>query len=179
MCVAEPRLQATRKFLVDQDGIQVHRGFGNANALAARGNAGMQVGQRLRVIEPFGLRHKAVDQRQHAVGPVDESGERGPPVGAVAVPPLIEPGLCASGILGRRQPDEREEIPALEMRAFLLELRAAFRIHQRGGRVRKLTLRIAIGGLALRLDENRPAGTEAAQRVVEAAGNGYQFGRGR
>ncbi len=139
----------------------------------------MQVGQRLRVIEPFGLWHKAVDQCQHAVGPVDEAGERGAPVGAVAVPPLIEPRLCASGILGGRQPDEREEIPTLEMRAFLLELRAAFCIHQRGGRVPKLALRIAIGGLALRLDEDCPTGTEAAQRIVEPAGDGDQFGRGR
>ena len=43
----------------------------------------MQVGQRLAVIEPGGLGHEAFDQREHAVGAVDEAGERRAPVGAV------------------------------------------------------------------------------------------------
>ena len=89
------------------------------------------------------------------------------PVGAVARRPLVEPGLGARGVLGRRQPEEGQEIPALEMRTFLLELRPALGIDETRGGIGKLALRIAVGRLALRLDEDRPAGAEAAQRVVE------------
>ena len=134
MRAAKPRLEAAGQVLVDQDGVEMHRRLGHAHALAAGRDAGMQVGQRLGVIEPFGLGHEAFDQREHAVGAVDEAGEGRAPVGAVASPVLVEPGFGARGILGRRQPEQRQEIPALEMRAFLLELRAALGVDQpRGG----------------------------------------------
>ena len=54
------------------------------------------------------------------------------------------------------------------MRAFFLELRAALRIDQARNGIGKLALRITIGGIALRLDEYRPAGAQAAQRIVES-----------
>ena len=50
----------------------MHRGFGNANAVAARRNAAVQVGQRLAVIEPRDLGHKTIDQSQQALGAVDK-----------------------------------------------------------------------------------------------------------
>jgi len=46
---------------------------------------------------------------------------------------FIEPGFGACGIVGRRQPDERQEIAALEVSALLLELRAALGVDQAGG----------------------------------------------
>ena len=136
----------------------------------------MQVGQGLAVIEPVGLGHEAFDQREHPVGAVDEAVERRAPVGAVVSAALIEPGFGAGGVVGRRQPEQRQEIAALEMRAFLLELRATLGVDQPGGGVGKIAERIAVGGLALRLDEDRPAGAEATQRVVEPRGDRDQLG---
>ena len=169
MRAAEPRLEPAGEVLVDQDGVEMHRRLGHAHALAPGRDAGMQIGQRLGIIEPFGFGHEAFDQRQHPVGAVDEAGERRAPIGAVRRAALVEPGLGARGVLGRRQPEQRQEIPALEMSALLLELRPALGIDQRGGRVGKLAFGIAVRRLALRLDEDRPAGAEAAQRVVEPA----------
>ncbi len=140
MRAAEPRLEAAGQVLVGQDGVEMHRRLGHAHALAAGRDAGMQIGQRLGVIEPGGLGHEALDQRQHAIGAVDEAGERRAPVGAVARAALIEPGLGARGVLGRRQPDQRQEIPALEMRAFFLELRPALRVDEAGGGIGKAAL---------------------------------------
>ena len=136
----------------------------------------MQVGQGLAVIEPFGLGHETLDEREHTVGAVDETVEGDPPVGAVVGAILIEPGFGAGGIVGRRQPEQGQEIPALEMRAFFLELGATFRIDQLGGGFGKIAERIAMGGLALGFDEDRPAGAEAAQRVVEPRGDRDQLG---
>ena len=65
------------------------------------------------------------------------------------------------------------------MRAFFLELRAALGVDQAGGRIGKFAPRIALRRLALRLDEDRPAGAEAAQRVVEPRGDRDELGRRR
>ena len=81
----------------------------------------MQVGQRLAVVEPADLRHEALDQLQHAVGAIDEAAQQLPRIDAGLRAALVEPGLGARGVLGRRQPDEGQEIAALEMRALLLE----------------------------------------------------------
>ena len=81
---AEPRLEAAGQVLVDEESVEMHRRLGDAHTLAAGRDAGMEIGQGLGVVEPFGLGHEALDQRQHAVGAVDEAGERAAPVGAVA-----------------------------------------------------------------------------------------------
>ena len=169
MRAAEPRLEPAGQILVDQDGVEMHRRLGHAHALAAGRDAGMQVGQRLGIIEPLGLGHEAFDQRQHPIGAIDEASERRAPIGAVLRAVLIEPSLGAGGVIGRRQPEQRQEISALEMRAFFLELRATLGIDKTGGGVGKLVPRIAAGGLALRLDEDRPARSQPTQRDVEPA----------
>ena len=130
MRAAEPRLEAAGELLVDQDGVEMHRRLGHAHALAPGRDAGMQVGQRLAVIEPAGLGHEALDQREHAIGAIDEAGKRVAPIRRPSRAALIEPGLGARGVLGRRQPDEGQEVAALEMGAFLLELRAALGVDQ-------------------------------------------------
>ena len=53
------------------------------------------------------------------------------------------------------------------MRAGFLEGVLALEIDQRGRRIGKAAVRVGLGGDPLRLDEDRPAGAEAAQRVVE------------
>ena len=130
MRAAEPWLEAARQVLVDQDGVEIHRRLGHAHALATGRDAGMQVGQRLAVIEPVGFRHEAFDQREHAIGAVDEAFQHSAPIGARMRAALIEPALGARGVVGRRQPQQRQEIAALEVRAFFLELRAALGIDQ-------------------------------------------------
>ncbi len=164
MRAAEPRLEAAGQILVDQDGVEMHRRLGHAHALAAGRDAGMQIGERLGIIEPLGLGHEAFDQRQHPIGAIDEAGQRGAPIGAILRAVLIEPGLGARGVIGRRQPEQRQEIAALEMRALFLELRATLGVHKTGGGIRKLVPRIVAGGLALRLDEDRPARSQPTQR---------------
>ena len=63
----------------------------------------MEIGQRLGIVEPRGLGHEALEQRQHAVGPVDEAGKGPTPIRPVAGSVLIEPRFGARRILGRRQ----------------------------------------------------------------------------
>ena len=63
------------------------------------------------------------------------------------------------------------------MRAFLLELRLALGIDQGRDGIGKAAFGIAVGGIALRLDEDRPAGAEPAQRVVEPRRGADQLGR--
>src|SRR3984885_8440714 len=65
------------------------------------------------------------------------------------------------------------------MRAFLLELRAAFGIDELRGGFGEITERIDVRGLALGLDENRPTCAETAQRIVEPCGDRNQLGRSR
>ena len=117
------RFEAGGEVLVDQDGVDASASRARARAgdASKRRNAGKSVSRRHRATR---LRHEAFDQREHAVGAIDEAFERGAPIGGARRAVLVEPGLGARGIVRRRQPQQRQEIAALEMRAFLLELRA-------------------------------------------------------
>ena len=179
MRAAEAGFEPSGQVLVRQDGVEIHRRLGRAHVLSARRDAGMEVGQRLAVIEPFGLGHEAFEKRQHPVGAVDEAFQGRAPVGGALCAVFVEPGLGARGVVGRRQPEQGQEIAALEMRAFLLELSTPLRIDQRRNRIKKLAEGIAMRRHTLRLDEHRPAGAETAQGVVEAGGDGDEFGWSR
>src|SRR3546814_19509946 len=82
--------------------------------------------------------------------------------------------VCSSDL---RQIEEGQEIAGLEMRAGLLEVGLALGVDQGRCRVGKAACRIGRGLMALRLDEDRPARAEAAEGVVEAAGDRDKFGR--
>ena len=127
---AETRFEPARQLLVCEDRVEVHRRLRHAHALMPGGDAGMQVGQRLRVIEPFGFGHEALDEREDPVGAIDEAREKGAPVGASARQPLVKPAFGARRLVGRRQPQQGQEISALEMRTFFLELRPALGIDE-------------------------------------------------
>ena len=161
--LAEPGLQSADERLVDQDGIEVHRDFGNADAVAPGRDAGMQVGQRLRVREPSGFWYETFDELQHPVGPVDKTFEYLMGVSPL-VPgsPLVEQRFGPRGFLGRRQKQEGQVIGALEVRPLLLELRPALCLDQHRNRIGKLALRIALCRVTAGFDEDRPAGAEAA-----------------
>jgi hypothetical protein len=62
------------------------------------------------------------------------------------------------------------------MRPLFLELRPALGVHQPRYRVRKLAQRIVLGRITAGFDEDRPAGAEATQRVVEPGRRPDQLG---
>src|SRR5262249_9483556 len=178
MRIAEPRREPADQRLIDQDGIEIHRHLGDADAMTPRRYAGMQVSQRLAVGEPGSFRHEALDELQHPVGAVDEALENLVRVDASTIDAaLVEEGLCPRRLLGRRQEHEREEISTLEMRAFFLKLCCPFGVYQRRHRIGKRACRIVLRGMAARFDKDRPARAKPAKRVVEARSDADEFGR--
>ena len=158
----------------------MHRRLRHAHPLVAGRDAGMEVGQGFAVIEPIGFGHEALDQREDPVGAVDKAGERGPPIGTLFLrAAFVQPGLGAGRVISRWKPQQSQEIPALEMRPFFLELRPALGIDETRCGVRETTFRIAVGRFALRLDEDRPARAETPQGVVEPCRSGDQLRRRR
>src|SRR5260370_42453217 len=97
---------------------------------------------------------------------------------ALAGSPLVEPAFGARSLFARRQPEKGQVIRALEMRSRFLELRSALGVDKARGRVRKPALGIALCRNAACLDEDRPAGPEPAQRVVEPRSGADEPGRG-
>ena len=129
--VAQARLQPARQRLVGEQRVEVHGRFGNTHTLASGRNGAVQVGQRLGVIEPADFGHEALDQIQHTVAAIGEALEQLPRIDAVGGLPFIEPAFGACPFLGRRHPQQRQEIEALEVCALLAELFAPLQIDQR------------------------------------------------
>src|SRR4029077_11139877 len=82
-------------------------------------------------------------------------------------------------LLRRRQEDESEVIRTLEMSALFFELSATFGVDEGRHRVREIAQRIVLRRVAAGLDEDRPAGAEAAERIVEARGRSGELCGGR
>jgi hypothetical protein len=139
----------------------------------------MQVSEGLGVVEPLGFRHNTFDQRKDARRTVGEAFDDGVPVGGCLGAAFVKPTFGAGGVVGRRQPQQSQEIAALVMGALFLELGAAFRIDQARDGIWKGIVGIMVGGLALGLHENGPTRTQAAECIVEPASDGDQLdGRG-
>ena len=118
----------------------------------------MQVGQRLLIREPRGLRHEAFNELQHAIGSIDEAFEnlvrhRQRPSALAA---LIEPSLGAGPLLRPAAKTECQVVGALEVRAVLLELGFALGIDQRRDWIRKLALRIGLRRVTAALRQTSP-----------------------
>ena len=141
MLRAEARLQAAGERLIGQQRVEIHRRLGNADAVPLGRDAGVQIGQRLAVIEPDAFRHEGFDEAQNAVGAIGKAGQHLARIEALLVAPFVEPAFRARGVLGRRQIGEGEEVAGLEMRAGFLEIGLAFGIDQRRGRVRETCCR--------------------------------------
>jgi hypothetical protein len=143
-------------------------------------DAGVQICQRLGVIEPGDLGHHAFEQTGHAVGFGPECVQLLPPVdpspfaGAV-----VKEALHPLGTLGRRQIGEGEKAFAFEVGAFGLKHGAALAVDEEGNRVREAAFGIPGGLVAQRFDEERPAGAQPLQRVVEPSTYGHELGIGR
>jgi hypothetical protein len=173
--VAQHGRQATDQRGIGQQRVDMERHFGHADAVAPRRDGGVQVGQRLAVIEPGDFRHHAIEQVEDAIRFRDEGLQPLAPVHAFGGPVLVQhPRRAGAGFLGR-QVHQRQVIAALEVVARFLEGGAAFFLHQPRQRLGKLRVRIVGGGSALGFDEQRPARTHAAQRVVQARRRGDQL----
>ena len=177
MRIAEHGLQAGRKGLVGQQGVEVHGNFGHADPLAFGRDRGVQVRQRLGVIEPGAFRHEAFDELENTIGAIDKAAQGFARIGAFgALTALIQKALGARGVFGWRQIEERQEVAGLEVDAFFLEFGLALGIDQGRSGVRKTALRIVEGRMTLRFDEDGPARPQPSQCVVQASGDGDQFG---
>ena len=173
--VAQHRRQATDQRGIGQQRVDVERHFGNADAVAARRDGRMQVGQRLAVIKPGDLRHHAIEQVEDAIRFSDEGVQPLAPIHAFGGPVFVQQARGPStGFLGR-QVGQRQVIAALEVVARILEGGAAFFIDQPGQRFGEIGVRVVGGRPALGFDEQRPARTQAAQRVVQARRCGDQL----
>ena len=115
MLRAEARLQTAGQRLIGEQRVEIHRRLGHADAVALGRDAGVQIGQRLGVIEPDAFRHEGFDEAQDAVGAVGKAGSASRGIEALLVAALVEPAFGAGGVLGRRQIGEGQEIARLEM----------------------------------------------------------------
>ncbi|KWT98633.1 hypothetical protein APY03_0275 [Variovorax sp. WDL1] len=153
---------------IGQQRIEVERHFGHADAVASRRDGGVQVGQRLAVIEPGDFRHHAIEQVKDAIRLRDEGLQPLAPVHAIRRRVLVEHlGCTGTGFFGR-QVHQRQVIAALEVAARFLERGPAFFLHEPRQRLGELRVRIVGGKPALGFDEQRPARTHAAQCVVQS-----------
>src|SRR3546814_16426091 len=99
-------------------------------------------------------------------------------IDAVLRAALIKPGFGARRILGRRHPQQRQIIAALEMRAFLGTLLSALEIDQRGSRIGKRADRITQPRSPYRLDPDCPARSQPPPPILHAGGAGNPPGGG-
>ncbi|MCY1303224.1 hypothetical protein D9M70_529200 [compost metagenome] len=90
---------------------------------------------------------------------------------------LVEPVFGAGSLVCGRQVEEGQKIARLEMRAGFLEVRLPLGVDKSRSGVGETACRIGGGGMALRFHKDRPSGTKTAEGVVEAPGDGDEFGR--
>ncbi len=157
MLVAQHGREAADQGGIGQQRVEVERYLGHGQPVAPRGHGGVQVGQRLRVIEPGDFWHHAIEQVEHAIGFRHEGIEPTAPVHAIARRVLVEQlGRTGAGFLGR-QVGQRQVIAAFVVIARFLEGGAAFLVHEPGQRFGKVGMRIVRRLLALGFHEQRPA----------------------
>ena len=177
MRVAQARLQAARERLIGQQRIEMHRRLRHADTLLTGRDRGMEIGERGWVIEPGGFGNEALDELEDAVGAIEEAAQQFMRIDARLCTAFIEPGFDARGVFRRRQPNECEVIATLEMDTGLLEGILPFQVDQRRDGIRKRAVRIELRRKSGRLDEDRPAGAETAQNIVESGGRADELGR--
>ncbi|KWT79668.1 hypothetical protein APY03_5068 [Variovorax sp. WDL1] len=151
--VAQHGRQAADQRGIGQQRVDVERHFGHAHAIAPRRDGRVQVGQRLRVIEPVNFRHHAVEQVKDAIRLRDEGLQPLAPVHAIRRRVLVEHLGCTGAGFFRRQVKQRQVIAALEVIARFLEGGPAFFLHHPRKRLGKLRVRIIGRRPALGFDE--------------------------
>ncbi len=108
--VAQHRRQATDQRRVGQQRIEVEWHLGHAHAVTPCRHGGVQVGQRLAIVEPGDLRHHAVEQVKDAFRLRDEGSQALAPIDAFGQPVLVQQARgTGTGLLGR-QVHQREVV---------------------------------------------------------------------
>src|SRR3546814_17950107 len=90
MMIAEPGLEAADQRLVGEQRVEIGGSFGNADALDLGRDTAVEIGQRVAVIQPFGLGPEAFDEMEHAPGAVDEAFQQFLRIDTGLRAPLIE-----------------------------------------------------------------------------------------
>src|SRR5262249_53634188 len=125
------------------------------------------------------LRNESLDKLKHAVDPVDKAVEELMRIDrSFTGSSLVEPAFGTRGLFAWRQPEKGQVVRTLEMGSRFLELCPALSVDEGGDGIWKPALRITLCRKAACLDEDRPAGPEPAQGVVEPRGGANELGRG-
>ncbi|MCY1351366.1 hypothetical protein D9M69_376300 [compost metagenome] len=88
--LAQPRCQTRGQRTVGQQRVQMERHLRHLDSLAVRRHRGVQVGQRLAVVEPGQLGHNPVQQVEEAIALDHEGGQPLVPVDAAMRPVLVK-----------------------------------------------------------------------------------------
>lgn len=87
---------------IGQQCVDMERHVGHADAIAPRGDCGMQVGQRLAIVQPCNLRHHTIEQVEHAIGLCHEGIKPTTPVHTLSGPVLVQhPSRTGARLLRR------------------------------------------------------------------------------
>jgi hypothetical protein len=150
--VAEHRREATEQRAVREQRVEMERHLRDRHRVAPRRDRAVQVGERLTVVEPCDVGHRAVEQVEDAIGFRDERGQPLAPVHPIGRRVLVDQPGRAGTRLPRRQVLQREVVAALEVAAGFLEGRAPFLVHQPGQRLGKVRMRVTCRRPTLGLD---------------------------
>ncbi len=194
MAVAEHWLDPAGERVVDQDRVEMHRRLGHDDRMASRrGAAAVQPGQGLAIVECRGPPASGRTRRSSArsVSAAKPASSLPPVAAGLQLGGLHQHPLRPPRRIGRRQPDERQMAGALEMSAAAARTLLPVPIRRmapppprrrRAAPRRRATTqdreegpRIVLGLEALGLEEERPAGAEAAQYVVKPGTGRDQF----
>ena len=119
---AKAGFEAAGQSLIGEQSVEINRGLWNANAMALCRDAGMQIGERLGIIEPRAFWHERLNEADEPVGAIDEAKHDLVRVNALVGTAFIEPGLGAGCVLRRRQIGEGQEVAGFKMRAGFFEV---------------------------------------------------------
>ena len=153
---------------------------GTATGWRLCGDGAVQVGERAGIVERLRLGQDAGQHLQGTLGLGHEPFELGMRLASMdrVVAALVEEALGAAFVLGRRQVEEGQEVPAFMVGAVGAEGGVTLLVDQPRRRIGKAGAGILVGRDALGLEEQGPAGAEALQDVVEPRADRDELGLG-
>ena len=145
-------------------------GRGRHNQQRVNALHGVQIRQRLAVIEPGELGHHPVEQVEEAIALSNEGGQPLAPIDATLCPVLVEQAGRARARLLRRQVEQRQVVGALEVAALSGVALATLVVDESSGRIREgAALRITNARPPDGVDVDHPAVPEAYQGRIDLA----------
>ncbi len=179
MLIAQHWRDACHERSIGEEGVQIERNGRDRYLLPLRRYGLMQIGQRLRVIQPGGLGHRALNQIVEAIAVADEVAKLALPVRAGSGSAGVEQARCPRPDLLAWQVGKGQVVPALEMAASRFERCPAFLVDEPGQCIGKLAGGVCLGSVAVSFDMEHPARSEATQRIVQPSRYGEQLRFGR